>query len=54
VLRGIGAFSNFEPDVGLPIYAAGGLVVVAAAAAASLIPAMRATRLEPSSALRTD
>jgi ABC-type lipoprotein release transport system permease subunit len=33
---------------------AGALIVVVAAVAASLIPAMRAMRLDPSSALRTD
>jgi hypothetical protein len=53
-MRGIAAISNLRPVISPSIYAAGAVIVVVAAAVASLIPAMRATHLDPSSALRAD
>src|SRR5206468_4131642 len=54
IMRGIAAISNLRPVISLPIYTAGAVIVVVAAAIASLIPAMRATKLDPSAALRAD
>ena len=54
IMRGIAAVSGLKPVVSPSIYAAGAVIVVVAAAIASLIPAMRATKLDPSAALRAD
>jgi predicted permease len=53
-MRGIAAISNLRPVISLSVYFAGAVIVVLAATVASLIPAMRATHLDPSSALRAD
>ena len=54
IMRGIAAISGLRPVISPSIYTAGALIVVVAAAIASLIPAMRATKLDPSAALRAD
>jgi ABC-type lipoprotein release transport system permease subunit len=54
IMRGVAAVSNLRPVISPSIYIAGVVIVVVAAALASLIPAMRATNLDPSSTLRAD
>jgi hypothetical protein len=54
VIRGAGALLHVVPVIDVRIYAAGVAVVVVASALASLIPALRAIRLDPSAALRTE
>ena len=53
-MRGIAAISGLRPVISPAAYTAGAVIVVVAAAVASLIPAMRATHLDPSSALRVE
>jgi len=53
-MRGIAAISSLRPVISPSIYVASAVIVVLAATVASLIPAMRATHLDPSSALRAD
>lgn len=54
VIRGIAAISGLRPVISPSIYIAGAVIVVVAAAIASLIPATRATKLDPSAALRAE
>jgi predicted permease len=54
IMRGIAAISGLRPVISPSIYTVGAVIVVVAAAIASLIPAMRATKLDPSAALRAD
>jgi predicted permease len=54
LIRGASAIFGIVPVIDVWIYGAGVVVVVAASAAASLLPAMRAIRLNPSTALRTE
>jgi predicted permease len=53
-IRAGSAAIGIVPAVDLWIYAAGAFVVVAATAAASLLPAMKAIRVNPSAALRAE
>jgi predicted permease len=52
-IRGVSALVGLVPVIELWIYGAGAVVVIAAAGAASLLPALGAIRLNPSTALRT-
>jgi predicted permease len=54
IMRGIAAISGLNPVISPSIYIAGAVIVVVAAAIASLIPATRATKLDPSAALRAE
>jgi len=53
-MRGVAAMLGVTPVIGPSIYLAGAVIVVFAATVAALIPAMRATHLDPSTALRVD
>jgi putative ABC transport system permease protein len=54
LIRGVSAVVGLIPVIDPWIYVAGAAVVIVAAAAASLLPAMTAIRLNPSSALRAE
>ena len=54
IMRGIAAITGLRPIISPSIYTAGVVIVIVAAAMATLIPAMRATKLDPSAALRAD
>lgn len=54
LIRGASAIFGIVPVIDVWIYVAGVVVVVAASAAASLLPATRAIRLNPSTALRSE
>jgi hypothetical protein len=50
----VSAVVGIVPVINVWIYAAGAVVVITAAVAASLVPAMGAIRLNPSTALRSE
>jgi putative ABC transport system permease protein len=54
VTRAFGGVIPFVPVFALRPYVAGVLVVLAATATAALLPSLRASRIDPSSALRAE
>jgi putative ABC transport system permease protein len=54
LVRAVAALVHVTPVIDPVIYVAGTAVVVLASTAAALVPAMRAIRLSPSTALRTE
>ena len=54
IMRGVAVISGLRPIISPAIYTAGAVIVVVVGAIAWLIPAMRATKLDPSVGLRAD
>jgi predicted permease len=54
LVRGASAILGVAPSVDAWIYGSGAVVVVAASAAAALLPALRAIRINPATALRSE
>jgi ABC-type antimicrobial peptide transport system permease subunit len=54
VMRGLNAASEIVPQFGLRSYVVGVTIVLAATMVAALFPSLRASRIDPSKALRAE